>query len=348
MAVAGAGTGGNCQAVAELAFTPAAPRFAALPSAAAVKVALVEDSFRHEALFYDGEDGFLRGTLPFVREGLAAGEPLLVSVVERRAQLLRDALGADAARVRFLDMNVARNPARVIPEWREFLIEHSGHSRGVRAIGEAAWAGRSAAELDECTRHESLLNVAFSHGPAWRLLCPYDLTALDAATIDAARTTHPALMHEGVSRRNGAYLPLEIAPGPFNGSLPAPPPDHEQLLFTRLGLGAVRHLVAGRAEAAGLGVDTAEELVLAINELATNSVQYGGGGGTLRIWSEPGAFVCEVRDRGFISDPLVGRLAPPVEQLGGRGLWLVNQLCDLVQIRSAPSGTVVRVHTQAR
>ncbi|HEV2974502.1 MAG TPA: anti-sigma factor RsbA family regulatory protein [Solirubrobacteraceae bacterium] len=335
--------------MAELASRTSATAAVEPRSTAAVKVALVEDSFRHEALFYNGDDGFLRGTLPYVREGLAAGEPTLVAVGEQRALLLKDALGADVERVRFVDMReVGRNPARVIPAWREFLAEHAEHPRGVRAIGEAVWPGRSAAELDECARHERLLNAAFSYGPAWHLLCPYDLDALDHAVIDAARLTHPALMHEGISRRNGAYLPLEIAPGPFNGSLPAPPAEHEQLLFTRLGLGAVRNLVSMRASEAGLGVDVGEELVLAINELATNSVQHGGGGGTLRTWREPDAFVCEVRDRGFIRDPLVGRLAPPVEQYGGRGLWLVNQLCDLVQIRSAPSGTVVRVHTQVR
>jgi anti-sigma regulatory factor (Ser/Thr protein kinase) len=334
--------------VAKLASTTGVRRAVELPSAA-VKVALVEDSFRHEALFYNGDDGFLRGTLSFVREGLAAGEPLLVAVGEQRARLLSDALGGDAERVCFVAMHeVGRNPARAIPAWRDFLAEHAEHPRGVRGIGEPAWPGRSAAELDECARHESLINAAFSYGPAWRLLCPYDLDALDRDAIDAACLTHPALMHEGVSRRNGAYLPLEIAPGPFNGSLPPPPHEHEQLLFTRLGLGAVRNLVAACAADAGLSVATGEELVLAINELATNSVQYGGGGGTLRVWCEPGAFVCEVRDRGFIRDPLVGRLAPPVDQYGGRGLWLVNQLCDLVQIRSAPSGTVVRVHTQTR
>lgn len=317
-----------------------------LPSAA-VKVALVDDSFRHEALFYNGADGFLRGTLPFVRGALAVGEPLLVTLADRRAALLRAALGGEAERVRFVEAHeVARNPARMIPAWREFLAEHAEHPRGVRGIGEAVWPGRSAAELDECARHESLLNVAFSHGPAWRLLCPYDLGALDHDVIDAARLTHPALMHEGISRRNGAYLPLDLAPGPFNGSLSAPPHDHEQLLFTRLGLGAIRKLVAARAAEAGLRGEVSDDLVLAINELVTNSVQYGGGGGTLRIWHERDAFVCEVRDRGFIRDPLVGRLAPPVDQHGGRGLWLVNQLCDLVQIRSAPSGTVVRVHTQ--
>ncbi|HEY1450507.1 MAG TPA: ATP-binding protein, partial [Solirubrobacteraceae bacterium] len=90
-----------------------------------------------------------------------------------------------------------------------------------------------------------------------------------------------------------------------------------------------------------------EDFVLAVNELATNSVQHGGGGGMLRVWQEPGALVCDVRDRGFIEDPLAGRRRPPIDQYGGRGLWLVNRLCDLVQIRSSPSGTVVRVHMRS-
>jgi anti-sigma regulatory factor (Ser/Thr protein kinase) len=314
-------------------------------SAGAVKVALVEDSFRHEALFYEGDDGFLQGTLPFVTEGLDAVEPVLVAVSPQRTELLKGALGARAEEVEFVDMHVlARNPARVIGAWRGFLAEHAAAGRPLRGVGEPIWAGRSREEIDECERHEALLNTAFAHGPRWRLLCPYDLGALDAKTIDAARLTHPAVMHEGISRRNHAYLPLHRAPGPFNGSLPSPPAEREELAYTAHGLGAVRSLVARRGAEAGLEETTREDLVLAINELVTNSVQYGGGGGTLRIWSEPGALVCEVRDRGFIDDPLVGRLPPPVDQHGGRGLWLVNHLCDLVQVRSSPDGTTVRVH----
>jgi hypothetical protein len=29
---------------------------------------------------------------------------------------------------------------------------------------------------------------------------------------------------------------------------------------------------------------------------------------------------------------------------GGRGLWVVHQTCDRVQIRTGPAGTTVRVH----
>jgi len=313
-----------------------------LSKAAAVRVARVEDAFQHEALFYSGEDGFLQGTLPFVADALAAGQAVLVAVDEQRADLLKRALGEDAERVRFLDAReLGRNPARVIPAWRKLLAECAAEGCSVRGIGETVWPSRSAAELDECRRYEALLEQAFAAGPAWRLLCPYDLDALDAETIEAARSTHRGVMHEGVSRRNSAYRPLHGAP--LSGSLPSAPVEREELAFTARGLGAIRSLVAQQGARAGLSEISREDLVLAVNELATNSVQYGGGGGTLRIWREPGALVCEVGDHGFIRDPLVGRLRPPVDQYGGRGLWLVNQLCDLTQIRSSPDGTVVRV-----
>jgi anti-sigma regulatory factor (Ser/Thr protein kinase) len=314
-----------------------------------VKVSLVQDRFRHEALIYNGEQGFLRGTLPFVTDALSAGEAVLVAVRQQRATALNRALGDAAADVRFVDIHeLARNPARVIPAWREFLSEHADDGRPVRAIGESVWPGRSQAEIDECQRHESLVNLAFANGPAWSLLCPYDLAELDPRQIGAARVTHPALMHEGNSRRSDAYIPSHCAPGAFAGALPEPPRERDELAFTFRGLGAVRSVVSARADRAGLASEPREDLVLAVNELVTNSVQYGGGGGTLRIWTESDALVCEVRDRGYIDDPLAGRIAPPLEQHGGRGLWLVNHLCDLVQIRSTPNGTVVRVRARLR
>jgi anti-sigma regulatory factor (Ser/Thr protein kinase) len=310
----------------------------------AVKVALVENAFRHEALFYTGEDGFLSGTLPYVTAALEAGEPLLVAVRPERAAALTVALGDAAGRVRFTDMHeLGRNPARIIPAWREFLAEHANSGRPVRGIGEPLWPGRSEAELQECARHESLLNVAFAYGPAWSLLCPYDLEELGAEQVAAARLTHPALMHEGVSRHNAAFVPLHRAANAFTGTLPDPPDERDELAFTFRGLGAVRALVSAHAQRAGLSSEAREDLVLAVNELVTNSVQYGGGGGILRIWVERAELVCDVRDHGYIDDPLAGRIAPPLDQHGGRGLWLVNHLCDLVQIRSAPKGTVVRV-----
>jgi hypothetical protein len=42
------------------------------------------ETFRHEAPLYAGEVDFLTGTLPFIREGMAAGEPVLVVVSAAR------------------------------------------------------------------------------------------------------------------------------------------------------------------------------------------------------------------------------------------------------------------------
>lgn len=117
-----------------------------------------------------------------------------------------------------------------------------------------------------------------------------------------------------------------------------------ELEFTSGTLAELRQVVSAWATAQALETERVEELVLAVNELATNSVRHGGGKGTLLLWREDDTLLCEVRDRGKIQDPLLGRTRPRPEAQSGRGLWLVNQLCDLVQIRSADTGSVVRVH----
>jgi anti-sigma regulatory factor (Ser/Thr protein kinase) len=301
--------------------------------------------FHHAALFYAGDDGFLEGTLPFITEAVATEEPILVAATNARIELLRQAMGNDAEHVHFADMHVlGSNPARIIPAWRRFLANHAPDERPVRGIGEPIWAGRTGAELTECQRHESLLNVAFDGGQAWRLLCPYDLDALDEQVIEAARRSHPFVAQEGSSHMSGAYLQKHEAPGPFDGALPAPSTQPQELAFTSEELGNLRSFVSRGAADASLDTSRTEDLVLAVNELATNSLCHGGGAGTLRMWTEADRLLCEVHDHGHITEPLVGRTPPTPKQPTGRGLWLVNHLCDLVQIRSTPTGSVVRVH----
>jgi anti-sigma regulatory factor (Ser/Thr protein kinase) len=119
--------------------------------------------------------------------------------------------------------------------------------------------------------------------------------------------------------------------------------DLAEVDFGPDGLARLRDVVAALANACGLARARVEDLVLAVHELATNSVRHGGGRGTCRLWREGAKLVCEVSDRGWITDPMAGRRRPATDQLGGRGLWLVNQLCDAMELRSSPDGTVVRV-----
>ncbi len=304
-------------------------------------------AFRHEALLYAGLDGFVEATVPFLRDAVSAGEPTLVIVDAAKIERLRAALGGDGAAVMFADMaEVGVNPARIIPAWREFLAQHASTGTPVRGIGEPVWRGRSPDELVECQRHESLLNVAFAGSPAWWLVCPYDTGALEATVIDEARRSHPFVMQGGAHQESTAYRGLQVEARPFDATLPEPPERPAELAFGPgvVTLRTVRELVARHAAAAGLGARQAAEVALAVHEVAANSLLHGGGRGTLRLWRDSGSLVCEVRDSGHVRDPLVGRQRLTAEQTGGRGLWLANHLCDLVQLRSFADGTVVRLH----
>ena len=303
------------------------------------------DEFRHEALLYAGMADFIAGTVPFIRGGIEAGEPVLVVESAAKIAMLRAELGSDASSVVFADMaGVGANPARIIPAWRDFVNEHGGGGRRLRGIGEPIWSERTPVELIECQRHESLLNTAFATGDPWWLLCPYDTQAMDPEVIDEARRSHPYVTDGATFHRSNDYRGLESCGAPFDVPLPEPGSGVQEVAFDASTLAAVRGLVGRFAAEAGISPSRTANYVLAANEVATNSVVHGGGKGSFRIWRDAGALSCEVRDAGHIDKPLVDRELSAVQEYGSRGLWLANQVCDLVQIRSVPGGTAVRLH----
>lgn len=292
-------------------------------------------------MLYAGDDGFLAGTVPFVVDGLDGGEPVMVAVEARKIELLRAELGDLADDVSFVDMgSIGGNPACIIPAWQEFVGANGGGP--ARGVGEPIGPDRHRAALLECQRHEVLLNTAFDGGPAWWLVCPYDTTALGPAVIDEAVRSHPFVLEDGASRTSASFA--EGNPAAFDEPLPEPAHVSGQLDFGFGPLDGVRRFVAHHALALGLGGQPLSDLLVAVNELATNSLCHGGGSGRIRVWQEPGEVVCEVSDGGVIDEPLVGRRQPGRRGEGGRGLWIVNHLCDLVELRSTPAGTTVRLH----
>ncbi len=294
---------------------------------------------QHEALIYAGQEQFLAAAVPFLTAALAAGEPTLVAVRQANAELLRAELGPDAERVGFVAIEeVGRNPARIVPFWRDFLAARGG--RAARGISEPVWPGREAAEIDECQRHEHLLNLALPPGARPSLLCSYDGLALADEVLDGVFRSHRAVLRDGSREASGSYRRECDC---YSGQLPRHPPDAETLPYNRARLAAVRKRVKEAAEQTGIGPLRAADLVAAASELAANSVAHGGGAGTMSIWREGNHLLIDFEDRGTIEEPLAGRVHPASDQRGGRGLWLANQLCDLVQIRSGTLGTIVRV-----
>lgn len=301
----------------------------------------------HEALLYQGDRGFLAETVPFIRAGLTAGEPIMVAVSGARIQKLARALGEDADQVHFVDMQaIGTNPARIIPAWVQFVEDASPDGRLVRGIGEPIWPQRSGPELAECERHEALLNLVLAQHPQLHLLCPYDISALSPDALHAGLRTHPVLLQQGDRRSSEDYVGMDPATAPFAGPLPAPPSPVHQMEFSAGQCLEVRAFVARHALTLKLPTVRRADLEWAAAELVTNSIRHGGGRGTVRVWEESGGLVCEVQDQGRLDNPLAGRARPEESAAQGRGLWLVNQLCELVQIRSSAGSTTVRIHVK--
>lgn len=293
--------------------------------------------FVHEALFYTGQGDLLNALTRFIRNGIETSEPILVILPAEALTRLREAV-PDCDTVEYRNtFEVGRNPARLISIWNDFVQVYGASGRALRGVSEHVWPDRSLEELAECQIHELLLGSAFDGSNPWTLLCPYDTGSLDPAVIRRARTAHSP---PNSSTSNEGALEL------LEGNLAPAPPHAVAFEFDADHLQDLRRLAASEADRAGIGTRS-DDFVFAVNEVATNSLAHGGGKGAIRLWTTDHSVIAEVWDQGQILDPLVGRRRPPLRRLGGHGLWMANQLCDLVQVRSRDNGTVVRLHMHA-
>ncbi len=307
--------------------------------------------FCHEASVYAGDAEFLATVEPFVREGIDAGEDVLVAVDGSRAAQLRHRLGPAAIGVRFADLDgLGSNPARLIPLWRSFL-DGLVPETPCRGVAESVRAGRRHAEIEECLVHETLVNLEFSPGePLW-LRCLCDSSTVPPETVLDLRRRHPHL-----SDASGTFPNDEYRESPATAltaltaqhELPPRPPGTRTFGVEVESVVAARHHVSALARSLGLDPAGTSDFTLAAHEVVANSVLHGGGHAEVSVWAEEGAVVCEVRDDGRFEDVLAGRRRPAADVSSGRGLWIANQLCDLVQIRSSRRGTVLRLHLHLR
>jgi anti-sigma regulatory factor (Ser/Thr protein kinase) len=110
-------------------------------------------------------------------------------------------------------------------------------------------------------------------------------------------------------------------------------------------LSEVRGLAETQARSAGLDEDRVVDFVIAVSEIAANTVRHARTQGSIEIWSAAGEIICEMRDGGVIADPAsVGRQPPAADASGGHGLWLARQICDKVELHSDSDGTIIRLH----
>jgi anti-sigma regulatory factor (Ser/Thr protein kinase) len=295
----------------------------------------------HAAFLYGSRDQFLSGVAGLVKAALSEDEPVLMALPGRRLYLMRDYLGEVGRLVRWVNLaEVGANPGRIIPAIRAFVSGRAG--RRSWCVHEPVWEGRSSAETREAMRHEALINLAFADEPV-TIVCPHNIARLATWVIAAVGETHPLLIRPDHTAPSASYEPAAPVPQVCDEPLP-PPPGEAEVLAYQADLVPVRAFTDWRAQAAGLARDRARDLVLAVSELAANTLRHAGGHGRLTVWQEEGELICQVDDDGRIDDPLAGRRRPEPSARGGQGLWVVQQVCDLVEVRTGQGGTSIRLH----
>lgn len=294
----------------------------------------------HEALYYRDDCEYQDGLSKFLAPALAREEPVALAVPRWRLERVRQWL--DGVPHELLDMcEVGRNPGRILPVIERLQDKHSG--RTLHYVGEPIWPGRCPKEIREAVRHEALINLAL-RGTQTRVLCPYDASGLDQSVLASAERTHPTVVEQGIARPSECYS--DTVPPEAELPLAAPPRGATSYQIREGELAAARAAARDYARDSDLDGRLLDDLQVVASELAGNALRHGTPPRQLSVWRTREHVVCQVENRGDISDPLAGRRNPGKEPDRGMGLWIVHHLSDLVEVRSGDR-TTVRAHLPA-
>lgn len=316
--------------------------------------------YRHSALLFRGADGFLDAVGPFLREGIDNGETVILALPAERLALLREAF-PDVAQVpggpecpavsdgAALTWSVTGAPAgRLVPSWQRFAQHWD--DRPVRGVTEPMWCTRRQAEHEEGLLAEALLNLAVpATVPLW-LACGYDVDAVPGQVLDETFRSHVLVLDTSTPQGTTTYTGAHHVAAVFERALSVPV-EPVRRLVVRPGNGAeVGDWVRRWATGWGLGSPRSGRLAGALRSLAQACLAEGrADSAVLLLWQDGHALMGQLT-AADIGDPGAGPGAPvPAPELLapdsplGSAVARADDCCDLVQVRSGPDGTVVRV-----
>jgi anti-sigma regulatory factor (Ser/Thr protein kinase) len=302
----------------------------------------------HSALLYAGPSRFVDTVAGFVLDGLEAGDRVMAAVSEEKFGWVCEQLGEDARAVDFAAADAMYE--RHGPMFRamlDYIERHRADGPGrVRILAEPPLEARGPIDAQAYMRYEAAFNVA-NGGDDARVLCAYDTDRLPAEIIDAARRTHPHVLEDGRVEPSPAFMDPRAFVRQGVRDRAAPAGVAAFALEAPEDIATARAIVRAHAEVAGLSGPALEDLMVVVSEVATNALVHGRAPRALWSYLDDGHLVCQVQDGGSgLPDPLVGYLPPDLERLGGRGLWLAHQLCDIVEVASDATHTTVLLHTK--
>jgi anti-sigma regulatory factor (Ser/Thr protein kinase) len=296
------------------------------------------EAFRHDALVYDSDEEYAARSVAFLREGLDAGECCVVGHNRAGLATMREALGADADRVEFINLSwTYTRPARAVAAYYGTFCRALRRGPSVRAGGEFQF-GPTFDDWQEWQSYEAVTNLSYAHLPVW-VVCTYPANRLPDAVLDGVLSTHGAVLTDGRATSEHLEDPRDavrrLTPEPQ--SLPDLRSWSVGSDLERFRERLARELVAERVPHA-----KAIEMLIAGNEIAANALRHGAGIEEVRVGRVDGRFVCEVIDRGGgFDDPVAGYLAPRPGT--GTGLWVARQLTWKIESFQSSRGFAVRM-----
>jgi anti-sigma regulatory factor (Ser/Thr protein kinase) len=296
-------------------------------------------ALRHSALVYESQDAYVARAVPFLREGLEAGEGVIVAHTKPGLAMMREALGPDAAHVTFVDVGSAyTRPARTLAAYHKVYVEQLQRTPTLRAVADVQF-GPEPAEWDIWTGYEAVFNRSFGHLPAW-VLCSYNANGTPDPILEGVWQTHPEVVHRDAWTASDVYedpnhVLRRITP------VPKSLPELRSIAFGR-DVEHFRERLARELISDEVSERKVLEMLLAATEIATNAIRHGGGVEDVRVGRSDGRFVCEIIDPGpGFDEPAAGYLAP--RDGVGRGLWVARQLTWRIEFFRSPRGFTARI-----
>jgi anti-sigma regulatory factor (Ser/Thr protein kinase) len=307
---------------------------------------VVRTSYTHEAFFFSSGGALLEEAVPWLREGLQAGEDVALVCTEDNNTALAAALGQDPRVLVLPRTRIYRKAVDAVAFYHDLVTDRVAAGRPrVRLVGEVGFDTRPRAN-HEWRRFEAVCNHALAPLPLWSM-CAYDTRALPGPLLDTAWVTHPWVRAGGERTRNGDFIePARVLMG-LGRPLEPRAVGASTVTLTQPGeLPELRRWLEARLVAAQVRTQVAENTVLAVDEVAANGLRHGRPPVEVALWLTATHVVCDITDRGTgIADPLAGYAPPDPFQLleGGAGLWMTRRLCDDVTTGWTPTGFTTRL-----
>jgi anti-sigma regulatory factor (Ser/Thr protein kinase) len=297
----------------------------------------------HEAGFYGSDAEFLSLIVPFVTDGAAAGEPVVLGYDARKSDLLRAALPRLAPSAFLGDASLYATPAGAIEAYRrEFDRRLAAGAEQIRIAGDVPHEGNGG-RFAGWDRYESAVNAVWEDYPVWSR-CVYDAQTVSDDVRDVVERTHRRLVAPDGSaaaspryQEVGEFRPLPPAADPLEATSPSVSLVDASLKTTRRRVAAAAR---GRLDA-----DAYDDLLFALSEAVINAQLHGRPPVTVRVWAAPDRVVATVHDTGSGPDgPLTGLVPTPEGTCGaGLGLWLCHQRAGVELTMTTDDGFAVRL-----